>query len=140
MKKELEKKLFEKYPKLFVQKDLSKNRTCMCWGISTDNGWYWLLDQLCSRIQTYIDANKHLNIPQVEFTQIKEKFATLRIYYVGGSELINGMIWFAEYLSESICETCGDIEGVTINETGWMVALCSKCRKEYSKKLMSNHF
>lgn len=30
---ELQEKLFEKYPKIFRQKDLSMNETCMCWGI-----------------------------------------------------------------------------------------------------------
>ena len=31
MKKELQEKLFTKYPKIFVQKDLPKDQTCMCW-------------------------------------------------------------------------------------------------------------
>ena len=40
MKKELQDKLFEKYPKLYRQKDLDKTQTAMCWGISCGSGWY----------------------------------------------------------------------------------------------------
>ena len=46
MTKELQEKLFNKYPKIFRQKDLSMMETCMCWGIDTDEGWFFLLDQL----------------------------------------------------------------------------------------------
>ena len=71
MNEELDKKLYEKYPKLFVQKDLSMQETCMCWGLCVGAGWYWLLDNLCDCIQNYIDSN---NKEQVEVIQVKEKF------------------------------------------------------------------
>lgn len=57
MKQELQQKLFDKYPKLFRQKDLSMNETCMCWGIETGDGWYSLIDSLCSHLQWNIDHN-----------------------------------------------------------------------------------
>ena len=53
MKKEFEDKLFEKYPKIFRQKDLPKTATCMCWGIATGDGWYDLIDTLCHKIQIH---------------------------------------------------------------------------------------
>jgi len=56
MKPELEKKLFDEYPKLFVQKDLPMSQTCMCWGVDTGDGWYWLIDNLCDAIQKYCDS------------------------------------------------------------------------------------
>ena len=34
MKAELQDKLYKKYPKIFVQKDMDKTQTAMCWGIS----------------------------------------------------------------------------------------------------------
>ena len=33
MKKELQDKLYNDFPKIFKQKDLSMKETCMCWGI-----------------------------------------------------------------------------------------------------------
>jgi len=55
MDQELQDKLYKKYPKIFKQKDLDMTETCMCWGICTGNGWYSLIDTLCSGIQFRID-------------------------------------------------------------------------------------
>lgn len=107
MKKELDELLCSKYPKMFVNRHKSMQETCMCWGFSCGDGWFDLIDQLCGNIQSYIDNNKHLNVPQVTVDQVKEKFGTLRFYVTGGNELIRGMIWFAESMSGRICETCG---------------------------------
>lgn len=100
MKSELQKKLYEKYPKIFRQKDLSMRETCMCWGIECPDSWYHIIDCLCFRIQCICDKgekkyvkypfgnflsklfkNPRLygrwvkkRVPQVEATQVKEKF------------------------------------------------------------------
>lgn len=123
MKKELEDKLYEKYPKLFRQKDLSMQETCMCWGICTGDGWYWLIDNLCGCIQSYINANEK---PQLEIVQLKEKFGELRIYTNGSNELIQGMIWLAENMSYNICENCGSTTNIT-HTKGYIQTLCKKC-------------
>ena len=78
MKPELQKKLYEKYPKIFRQKKLSMKETCMCWGIEAGDGWYDLIDQLCAQLQFNTDKNRY---PQVEATQVKSKFGGLRFYY-----------------------------------------------------------
>lgn len=57
MKKELEEKLFQKYPKIFKQKDLPISKTAMCWDIDTGDGWYMLIDELCNSLQFDIDNN-----------------------------------------------------------------------------------
>ena len=58
MKEELQNKLYEKYPKIFRQKDLSMKETAMCWGISCGDGWFNIIDTLCSLIQGEIDGSK----------------------------------------------------------------------------------
>lgn len=55
MSPELEKKLFEKYPKIFRQHTLPMSQTCMCWGIETGDGWYNIIDKLCAIIQHHAD-------------------------------------------------------------------------------------
>lgn len=122
MDKKLENKLFEKYPKLFRQKDLSVQETCMCWGVECGSGWFWLIDNLCNCIQSYIDAN---NKPQVEIVQLKQKFGSMRCYVEGADELIHGMIWLAEHASYGICEECGSTVDI-IHTTGWIRTLCNK--------------
>ena len=123
MKHELEQILYDKYPKLFVQKDLDMTQTCMCWGISTGDGWFNLIDNLCDTIQQYVDVNQK---EQVVFTQVKEKFGSLRIYTEGHNELIEGMIWFAEHLSHTVCDVCGK-EG-KLNKSGWLSCRCDEHR------------
>jgi hypothetical protein len=127
MKKKLQDKLYAKYPKIFVQRKLSIQQSAMPWGFECDDGWYWLIDQLCGCIQSYIDENE--KDYQLEATQVKEKFGTLRFYTNGEMENIGGMIWLAEYMSGCICEKCGSTDKVTQTK-GWIVTLCQKCMKE----------
>lgn len=132
MKKELQEQLYKKYPLIFQQKDLSMKETCMCWGISCWEGWYFLIDQLCFSIQNYIDQNKHLKIQQVQATQVKEKFGHLCFYYQGGDDNIGGMVHLAENMSYNICEQCGSTENVG-QTTGWIYTLCKSCSSKDEK-------
>jgi len=124
MKTELQIKLFEKYPKIFKQKDLSIKESCMCWGVECGDGWYWLIDQLCNSLQRYIDSN---NKEQIEAVQIKEKYGTLCFYADGIEEFTQGMIWLAESMSGDVCELCGSTNNVT-QSTGWIMTRCDKCK------------
>ena len=101
MNVDLQTSLFEKYPKIFRQKDLSPQETCMCWGIACGDGWHDLIDGLCHCIQHYIDWK---GVPQVEAVQVKSKFGGLRFYIDGGDEYVSGMIRLAEHMSYTIKE------------------------------------
>ena len=129
MNKELTEKLFENYPKLFKQKDLSYKQSCMAFGFNCDDGWYMLIDKLCESIQFHIDKNSH---PQVEVVQVKEKFGGLRFYTNNADEYLTGYIDFAESLSMEICEVCGSTKGVG-QTVGWIKTICTKCagRKDH---------
>lgn len=123
MKKELDELLVKKYPKIFRDRNENMKNTAMCWGFDCDDGWFWLIDNLCDSIQSYIDHN---NVNQVIATQVKEKYGGLSFYYVGGNELIHGMVWLASHQSYNICEKCGSLENVT-QTNGWVKTLCKKC-------------
>ena len=102
MKKELQDKLFEKYPKIFRQKDLSKQETCMCWGFQCGDGWYELIDALCNCIQSRID---YKGGQQIEAVQVKTKFGGLRFYTnCTDDAFILGLIRMAESMSYNIKE------------------------------------
>ena len=132
MKPELQNKLFDKYPKIFGQKDLPVSQTAMCWGIETGDGWYDILDILCKQIQNHLEHNLRKDqdpvAVSVEATQVKEKFGGLRFYYIGGDEFIEGLIWMAEAISSRTCEECGSPG--TQNKAGWVRTLCSRCLEE----------
>ena len=155
MQDKLEKYLYKKYPKLFVNEQKTMKESPMVWGCTCGDGWFFLLDNLCSAITKYIEyqhsqveyyddyernfqsegASKpyrpdyaYEKVKQVHFDQVKEKFGSLRIYYTGGDEKIQSMIDFAEFLSVSICEICGKF-GYSVGRTakGWIRSTCEKC-------------
>ncbi len=119
------KKLYEKYPKLFIQHSKTMQETCMCWGFECEDGWYWLLDNLCTQLQWNIDKNGE---EQIEVIQCKEKFGSMRFYTNGASDRQQGAIELAEYMSGSICEKCG-VTGATQNNSGYIQTLCNNCRE-----------
>jgi len=98
MKPDLQDKLFEKFPKLFAQKDLPKEQTCMCWGIECPDAWYDVIHAACEIIQMNTDWNE---LPQIQFTQVKEKFGALCMYYDEHNAFANGVIAMAQRMVNS---------------------------------------
>jgi hypothetical protein len=126
MKQELDNQLCEKYPKIFADRHKPMTETCMCWGFECGDGWYNILDQLCNNIQHYIDwkNRKEEIVPQVVAEQVKEKFGTLRFYYRGGDDYIEGMVRMADSMSSILCEECGDTGKQRYG--GWIRTLCDE--------------
>jgi hypothetical protein len=144
MREELDKKLCEKYPKIFRDRNADMKTTAMCWGFSCGDGWYLLIDKLCSSLQWDTDTNKY---PQVIALQVKEKFGTLRFYYsfdcsenagkedertsVRRCSEMDGAVQFAESMSSVICMECGNTYGTGVKPYGgWYLSLCDGCGKE----------
>ena len=126
MKQELDKLLCERYPQMMVNRDKPMMETCMCWGFSCGDGWFNILDQLMGNIQHHIDwkNKKEEVVPQVTLDQVKEKFGTLRFYYSGGDDVIDGMVRMAESMSGVTCEECGS-PGKRVGG-GWVTTLCEE--------------
>ena len=137
MKKELQDKLFKKYPALFRQKDLSPQDTAMCWGISCGDGWYDLLEALCGNIDNRLQ-NVNRNKPDnekltCEAVQVKEKFGGLCFYICGGDDYIDGLIDMAESMSYRLCTLCGNRMVENSNSRGWIYTVCDPCKETNEK-------
>lgn len=133
MSPELDKKLCEKYPKIFRDRNAPMNQTAMCWGFECGDGWYQIINSLCGQIQSYVDwKNRSAEegyknfepVEQVVAVQVKEKFGGLRFYYEGGDEHISGMIRMAESWAANTCEKCGN-PGF-LRRGGWLRTLCDE--------------
>ena len=61
-------------------------------------------------------------VPQVTLDQVKEKYGTLRFYYTGGDDYINGMVSMAESISSITCEECG--KPGTSTGGSWIKTVC----------------
>jgi len=136
MRLELDKLLCEKYPKMMVNRNKNMQETCMCWGFECGDGWFNILDQLMSNIQHHIDWNnqnfdkgykQYKQVAQVTLDQVKEKFGTLRFYYTGGDDIIDGMVRMAESMSGCTCEECGNIG--KSRGGGWIHTYCDPCEE-----------
>jgi hypothetical protein len=145
MTQEYQKKLKEKYPKIFTSDNVT---SFSMYGIECGNGWYELLNQLCESIQFHVDHNvkkkfwanfkfikKIFNIQdvsnQVEILQIKEKWGTLKFYYTGGDRYIKGLVAFAETMSATICEYCGTNRNVKERGINRIITLCNECNDKW---------
>ena len=134
MRKELDEKLVEKYPKIFADRHGDKMKTAMCWGFACGDGWYWLFDKLCSQLQWNIDKNGQ---PQVVASQVKEKFGTLNFYVQSATPEQHAQISFAESLSADICESCGTTENMG-RTSGWLRNICEDCSKDQKNPWKKN--
>jgi hypothetical protein len=126
----------------------------MCWGFDCGDGWFDIIDTLCSLIQNDVDntirsqqyeITKGLISPenvvpeedlQVVATQVKEKFGGLRFYVTGANDRVRGMIDMAEAMSYQTCDVCGN-PGKAVND-GWVVTLCEPHRAERQKARTEN--
>jgi hypothetical protein len=127
MKKELDEYLCKTYPKMMVNRNKPMTETTMCWGFECGDGWFTLLDQLMGNIQHHIDWKNRGGadaVVQVTLDQVKEKFGTLRFYYTGGDDYIDGLVRMAESMSGVICEECG--KPGTQTSGGWIKTVCKE--------------
>lgn len=127
MKKSLENYLIKKFPKLYDTSD--SDRLFTQFGFECNDGWFRLLLWTSRYLQSYIDQqnewskkypDKYMPVEQVKVLQIKEKFATLRIYTQGGNQHTHSIISFVEYISGFICEFTGNMDDVGFNTKGWL--------------------
>ena len=131
MQEKLDNYLVEKYPKIFINRYKGPMESCLYFGFEHNDGWFWLIDQLCNSIQGYIDMNNKWNtdkISQVVADQVKEKYGILNFYCHGGNDQIDGMISLAETMSSNTCEFCGSTENVG-KTNGWIYTICKDCHE-----------
>ena len=103
--------IFERFPKLFSQKDLSIQESCMAWGLAHGEGWNPIIVELCEGIEAHYqelaqtdmvilpigeDVPEGLEegeyVYEVEFAQVKSKWYQLRVYYIGGDEKVSELV------------------------------------------------
>ena len=71
MRELFDKTLCEKYPKIFAQRRGKVTETAMCWGFEHGDGWYNIIDSLCSNIQRHIDRSHEERELAIRFNTMK---------------------------------------------------------------------
>ena len=89
-------------------------------------------DHVRERMQQEIAESLFRHVPeacsQVVVNQVKEKFGTLRFYYTGGDDYVDGVVRMGEGMSAVTCEDCG-APGRSRNG-GWIRTLCDHHAEE----------
>ena len=100
--------LYERYPLIFAERHLPADQSCMPRGIEAGDGWFELIDALCTQLQW--DADHEIS-PQPVAIQVKEKLGSLRFRLRHPTERQLGMEMLALEFSTRLCECCGTPRG-----------------------------
>jgi len=92
----------------------------MGFGVEAESGWFPLIYETLEKLDEVNDN------PDFYITQIKEKFASIRIYCSPTNDKAWKVIECAEKKSMSICEICGK-RGKLMERGYWLKTLCKNC-------------
>jgi hypothetical protein len=114
--------LIEAHPDLFHP--LPDNPGVAQTSLECGAGWQDLLERACARIRATVQADGGT----FQFTQIKQKYGTVRLYWEGtlspeADARVEEIIDLAEARSASTCEVCG-AEGCLHCDGGWLMTRC----------------
>ncbi len=87
--------------------------------LANGNSVFFIKYRWANRLRDYLTHSQMI-------TDIKEKYATLRIYGYFGKE-VNDIIKTAEIECSNTCQRCGSHEDVKVMGTGWYYNVCGNC-------------
>jgi hypothetical protein len=123
MRKELEQKLVERWPRWFnIGGDI--RHTAMPRGFTHGDGWFDILWRLCEDLEPLVAKFGQETGRQFEVLQVKEKFGGLRVYVNDTNDAIRQRLEAAQRESIHTCEVCG--QRGKRREGGWTRTLCDE--------------
>jgi hypothetical protein len=73
MKEELDKQLVERFPRIFRDRFKPMTETAMCWGFECGDGWFDILESLCSQIDHHIKWKRKMRVYDLRLARAKKK-------------------------------------------------------------------
>lgn len=71
---------------------------------------------------------------RLQFSQIKEKYGSLRMYNFGAPQEVHDVIRKYEFISEHVCIQCGSPYACVVDDYGWYLPLCKSCWDKNNKR------
>lgn len=136
MDQRLDAQLVEEFPNLYRDRHGNPQHTCMCWGFSCSDGWFELIYDLSSKLETLILQLPEDQREHCKASQVKEKFGGLRFYMDGATKEMRALIREAEDLSVHICDVCGQ-KGKLRTIKGYMQTVCEEHANDRKKVVSS---
>ena len=124
MRKELEKKLVERFPTWFdVTGDV--RRTLMRSGFQCGDGWFETLWRLCVDLEPLVTELERETVEPFEVVKVKQKFGGFRFYVNRHTDSIDQRIAQAREECSRTCEVCGQ-PGVQRETGGLFQTACEE--------------
>lgn len=102
--------------------------------LAIPEGWNRLFLQMCEDIrQPLIDAGY---LDKFRFSQVKEKYNTLRCYHFGAPKSVDEIIRKYEIMAKYVCTKCG--KPATIETQGYIASYCDDCYNKLRFKEQTN--
>ena len=98
------------------------------------DGWLRLFLLYCKAIRPILVDNNYLN--DFRFSQVKEKYGTLRLYNFGYPQGMEDLEWLYSGYSEFVCQRCGKM--AKVSTIGWIEQLCLDCHDPFEAELPGN--
>lgn len=117
----------------FIKPDPTFKSNLMAFGYECGDGWLPLIEELFDKIQNLLDTKYPEEKENFQVLQVKEKYATLRVYTTGVPNEIYNLIDEYELKSMHICEHCGKKGEIKLSH-GWWKTLCKRCFKRYDSR------
>lgn len=73
-------------------------------------------------------------LDKLRFTQIKEKYGSLRLYNNGAPQEVHDVLTKYEFISEYVCYHCGNPNACVVDDYGWYLPMCKCCWDKFNKK------
>ena len=103
-------------------------------GLEMGDGWKPIAQKVIDAIQEYNNNSPEDSVIYID--QVKEKFATMRIYITYDNvpketiDRIDNLIKEAEEEAAHTCEECGAKENIGMRVNGWYTVMCEDCAKK----------
>jgi hypothetical protein len=91
--------------------------------VSPGPGWADLIFAMGEQVEALAPGNG------VKFSQVKEKFGTLRAYNFGSPDVVSDLVDAFEAASAGICETCGGPGTLRRTKGSWYLTACEEHAK-----------
>lgn len=116
MNKELTNILYERYPLIFAEKDLPETKSCMYWGFECSDGWFNLINEMCSLIQSHCNQNKfHHKLNWLGNKLIKTKmFRNKMKWRISAETRLTSIFYMSTYKKE--IEGCNQVVAEQVKE------------------------
>jgi hypothetical protein len=98
--------LCEKYPEIFVNRNSDIKESCMAWGFEINDGWFHIIDNACSLIQSHIKWKNQQHEKDIKYNLAVEKAKAgdmtdlYTVLFVKDSSDINS--WQQEQIDEAL--------------------------------------